>query len=513
MSLHATLRRAESLMLSVPTILAGLLALLPSSVQAQSIDWYLLPTSCTQPDPGAVLVVSCGGHGIFQFGGVAPGTVNCEPQASGIQLLEGRFYPRPAERISLFPGTFSGSPPTVPLGKVVVLDFTGEHGKSVRWLAGSLAGNVDDTSFFALDDPHLAALGSEVNDLHVLATVCTVENILATAPGIAPSVINMSFGRFPASTDPVSAGACSASSAACQIAKVIKRLADRGSLPVVAGGNHKVRLFPATLDGLVWSGMVDTKYLLKTNLTAAAWETPPSPQALLPGAAFCVDHWSAAPGSSYSTGMLAGWIAGLNLSADVKKNFVRRKWHTERTAPRNCWELVDDLGKKYGCNKQAEEVFKGLDGKYASDCWVSATNVSTETTGGAPPIPSIVPQPVDLPSFDEWFSGQINPTPAADPCVPCVGKYAGVDFQINFSQSGVLPGSGFSSIQLQTGSALYTIPLSQTQLQQIAQGQVGTLVLQGWSPAIPSWPQPSLKFTVDNYGSQYWTSAPVVIGP
>jgi hypothetical protein len=513
MSAHAAVGRNRVLTLMGSIAIASLLALLPSVAQAQNLEWFLLPSSCSNPDPGAVLVISCGDHGIFQFGGIAPSRSDCLPQASGNQILEGRFYPPPAERISLFPGTFSSVPPTAPLGKVVVLDFRGEHGKSVRWLAGALAGDVDDTSFFALDDPQLAPLGSAVSDLHVLATVCRVENVLATSSGTPPTVINMSFGRFPVSSDPVSANSCSVDSAACQIAKVIKRLADRGSLPIASGGNHKVRLFPATLAGLVKPGMVDTKYLLKSNISLPAWETPPLPPALLPGAAFCVDHWPAAPGSSYSTGMLSGWIAGLSLSADAKKQLVHRNWHAERLPPRNCWELVDDLGKKYGCNKQAEEIFKGLGGKYVTDCWVSSSNVATITTGGTPPALQIAPQPIDDPSFDEWFSDQTNPTPAADPCVPCVGSYLGADFKINLSQSGVLQGNGFSTIALVTGSSQYTIPLSPAQLQQIAQGQVGTLILQGWGPAIPSWPQPSLRFTVDNYGSPYWTSAPIVISP
>ncbi len=498
--------------------LAALFALVPVAARAQGLDWFLLPKGCTNPDPNAWLVVACGDHGIVQFGGVANSTPNCTPLANGSQSPESRFYPRPAERISPFPGVFSGAPPaTGPLGKVVVIDFTGEHGKSIRWLAGSLAGDVDDTSFFALDDPSLSSLGGQVTDFHVLATVCKVEDVLARSVGAPPSVVNMSFGRYAESSDPNSATTCDSNTLACQIALVTKRLLDRGSLPVVSGGNHKSRLFPARLDGVVWSGMLDTHYLLKNNLTMAAWETPPQAQALMPGAAFCVDHWPAAPGSSYSTGMLAGWIAGLNVSADTRKNFTLRQWHPERLPPRNCWQLVDDLGKKYGCNKRAEEIFTGLDGKYASDCWVSNTNTAQISTGGAPPIHpgtgSISPQPRDLPSFDEWTAGQINPTPAADPCVPCVGSYSGIDFQINLSQSGVLPGAGFNLIQLQTGSALYTIPLTPTQLQQIAQGAVGTLVLQGWSPVIPSSPQPSLRFTVDAGGSAYWTSAPIVVNP
>lgn len=485
---------------------------LPGSVSSRPAlagEWRVYPTHCSLSSDSQRVVVPCGDFGKVVFGPAISPPPNCPLIAQGNEPGEHDLYAPPATRNSTFPGQFTPAPPkSGPAGKVAIIDFSGAHGRSVRWLAGAIAGDVNDTSLFELDGPERQFLGRKVSDSHVLATTCALaEKIRAAGPRV-PATINLSFGRYAQPFDATSAQ-CSSSRTSCQIAKLLDHLTQRGSLVVAAGGNHGLTLFPAVIDVVAKSGMLDVFQLIKTDGVAPARETATKQTALMAGNALCIAHWPAAPGSSYSSATFAGWVAGLNAGADTGQSLTYQQWWPERKQADSCWQLVGSGGTRYGCNDQVDAIFVGLSGGYENDCWRSPTITQVELVHATPTHTPVDPT---TPSFDAWTAQQMNPTPATDPCVPCIGGNVGTSFHINMSQSGRNQIGVLQSVTLQSGNNNFLLPLNPQQMNAINTGTIGTLVLVGWAGLVPPVPQPSLRFVyTTTTGSSYWTSAPILM--
>lgn len=521
--------------LNPSTALAGALCLgaaVPAN--ASPIDWHLYDASCA--GGAAAVQIACGNYGRFLVlqSQAPPG---CSVVASGVEdppayphVLTGHAFPIRAPRLSeigpqpapaphaRMAASASASATTPPIDSwIAVVDFDSAHGESTTWLAGQMAGAAATAALAPLDDSGLDVLGP-VGDFHVLAKLCEIVQSADGGSLPVPTTVNMSFGRPARETDPLSSTACPEQNAACQVASVVHYLKTRGATLVAAAGNRGKLLFPAVIDDVIASGMLDQTAFLE-GLTRPAWETPSGAEGWIPGYALCLDSWPAPAGSSYSSAMLAGWLVKVLGHPDVLRQLGDGPWVPAWSTARGCYVLAKGKSLTPWCNATATALFAGLTGASADDC----SRGLTEPNDSAPADGRAIP-PDPLPSLDAW-GDPTHPAPESDPCVPCEGTLltsgSSSDLKIDLSQSGPLPsGIHLDSVSLRVGPSFYPISMSPSQLQGLEVGGLATLLLPGAGPLIPPIPSISLWYRLKaNAGAScgttacYWSSTPVLLEP
>ncbi len=523
--------------------LCGLLA--ANTVQADNVQWALFDSWCERGT--SALEVACGDYGVFHFVDVQD-PLRCERRAEGV--ADDAIYPGP-NLVQQFPGTMieilpravgatpggqagdAGLPQTAP-GQAVaplmlapvpaldaqrtlqdadlhnpwiaVVDFDSMHGISTHWLADALSGPALHTELYYLDDTALAPLGQDITDLHVLAKLCNITDAVDTHGRVAPTAINMSFGRTPGQDDATNAESCAGERASCQVAKVAAHLRAKGSTLIAAAGNHKITLFPARLNEVLSAGTLELNTFFKTGEVQGTWESPDDVQARIPGNALCLrGGWPAPAGSSYSSAMLTGWIAR-TLKSHPHINAYDGNWQPRYSAANGCFELAQGDVAYAGCNAQVSDIFNGLQNGGIGSCW-EATKPNT-IFSGATGEPQSQPQ---VSAFDEWVAGN-GPLPESDPCVPCVGNIQSGpvgDLLVNMSQSNSLPQAlTLDKVYLRVNQDFYPLPLSAVELDWIHSAQVNHLSLPGWGSLVTGATPSSLMFVLKDASQSAACDAP-----
>ncbi|HKQ61018.1 MAG TPA: S8/S53 family peptidase [Candidatus Polarisedimenticolaceae bacterium] len=516
------------------------------------VDWVLYDRTCV--DGSAQLEIPCGDYGVFHMVGVVAGT--CPTRASGVEeshlyaapphghafpvaapllrqlgtphetestgelavVPSGRREGGPAPRFIVGPGPPPPQPPPpTPRPWLAMVDFTGAHGDSTTWLASEIAGDGVDTFLSDLDDPQLAPLGDRVGDFHVLSKLCEVAEKVDHSPLDPPLIVNMSFGRAVfASTDPTSAAGCNPASAPCQIAQVLARLRQQGSVLVAAAGNQQQLLFPASLDDVMAVGMQDLNRFLFNAQPRAAWETPTGVNAWMPGNALCLDAWAIPAGSSYSSAVFAGWLVELRQDYPTVDPLVGPTWMPRWSTQSQCVVLAQATVLSTECNPTINLMFAGLVDGYDTLCWSPQPTVS-ETV----PPPGTPQAPTTLPTFEQWVAG-VHREPESDPCVPCVGKIApgGVDLNLDVSAAQPLPsGTYIDSLSLRVTTNYYPLTVTSAQLSALAAATLDQLVLSQAGSLVAPGQSVSLYYRLKNDpnwscnvpNNCYWRSTPVLM--
>ncbi len=526
--------------------LACLAVLLLSSTAHAEIEWSLVDSTCAADVSD--FTIPCGQYGTFTFGTtVPPGT--CDAAAAGQE--NPNAYPKPLRGRQPFPAVpkrldlkvYTMTPTQHPFGgdddggepeanpepritrRVVAIDYDDGHGASVVKMIENIVGPHTEVLLAAMDDEELEPLGTEVNDFHLLARLCSVAESVDADGQLAPTVVNMSFGRTYETRDPGSPAACDVNQAACQVAKVIQYLRGTGVHFIAAAGNHQTTLFPAILENVASAGMLNNNRYFSEKQLGGAWETPTGPNALMPGNGLCIDDWPAPSGSSYSAAMLTGWIAFLH-DHDPRINPISRDtwvpWEEERL---QCTVLSEGRRPYKVCNAEIERLFDGLSGGNSTGCWASGRNGSSQ--GTPPSDPEEQPETPSLVAY----SSETHPTPESDPCVPCEasgngsgqggGAGGGNDMTLNLSQSAPLPeGQILDSVMLRVDQQFYPLVLPPQVLQDIRDAAINELVLPGWGSLLKVGTQPSFWYQVKtdpqidcalSPWACFWSSTPITI--
>lgn len=533
----------------------------------EEVTWALFDPECRQES--AVLEVPCGTYGVFQFVSVdpadacdaltegeevppiyhppsSPGNFIATPVDPDLDLYNGLEQPitnqssanrlpelqtQPIDDDGAYDfGLSTGAPiappgtppvePDVAVEWLGVIDYSGTHGISTSWLADKVSGTAVQTYLGILDDPAFDPLGEGVGDFHVLAKLCQLSDFVDNG-GDPPRVVNMSFGRAarPVDRDDVDnvidGNACDESLASCQIAQVLTHLTERGVTFVAAAGNHQELLFPAKLSNVLSAGMLDLNRFFDERIVERAWETPPAADALMPGNALCLRHWSAPAGASYSSAMLAGWIyEALRLNPGLASIARDLEWAPAWDVDASCYRLMAEDMLWGPCNPYIQTLFGGLEGANEESCWTVASQPAIEL--GEPGPPQGAPQ---LPSLDEW-SEETLPTPESDPCLPCIAIVSGNDLIVDMSSSVGLPeGTFLDSVSLRVGSNYYPLALLPEDLTDIENGALSQLQLPGWGWLTGLGVKLSLTYQqkanpADDCGEPnkcYWTTTPLYV--
>ncbi len=522
---------------------------------AGQLDWAVVDPTCTAAPPN-VLVVPCGAYGKVLFG--------TKSTPSGCSLLawgreRPKAYPRPGEIESVIvmpaltgakgdpPSFVNGelpcdggscfSPPGGPSGAepwIALADWNDWHGWTTGWMTASV-GDVA-VHLFALDNlAWTAKLGPGTSDGHVLATLCGVAQSLENPAIVPPLALNMSFGRLPGTLEVIDPATCSsndvnvASSLGCQVQRVLEHLGDAGVALIASAGNHQEMLFPAAAQGVLAAGSLDLAKFRWTEEVQPAWESPTTSEALLPGYGVCLDFstptdpsalWPAPPGSSYASAMLAGWLAD-SLQRPDPVDLFAGSWHPVWSPTAGCYQLSRALDEP--CNPVANALLDRMLGNDSEACWVATTQEPNLRVSVGATSASLAP----VISLDQWVRNGHNPAPEADYCVPCVttgggsltaisGDLSG-ELVLDLSASGTEGGASMvlQALQLHFGTEFYLLPLPSYALDQIADGQVESLILEGLPTTETSRSiQPSLVyvFCVPNDASKcFWTSTPILL--
>lgn len=454
---------------------------------------------------------------------------------------------------------------------VAVVDWDNWHGWSVGWTILQTSESQVGVSLLPLDDPILATyFGERITDVHLLAQLCHLAEMVED-PAISPPVaVNLSFGRSQGLQDFASTR-CQSSSLSCQIGQVLEHLVNRSvelaperANPLVvfaAAGNHGKLLFPAS-DPLVTSvGSLDLQDFHQQGRTQPSWETPDAADALFPGAGLCLEYstatgseaaWAAPPGSSYSTALLTGWVAP-SLESQRLPNGQGR-WAPARICRgRRCSFDATKGGKAYGRSTSAAQ---GLVEGTAAD---QETSCTPELSDGEISLSVPLAEPHSLAalpalSFPEISPSLLAPTPAPAPCVPCEerlnrpgngngnGKGNGSNQTIDLTGSGLGVTAGSArkkkepqslAVQLASGPAmssglvldtlylrvettLYPVELSRRQLWQLESGAVDLLEIDLGPYELPKKHQPSLIWVLRGPSAaggevETWTSTPILL--
>lgn len=485
----------------LPSALATAALIMISNSTFAGTPWALFERSC--PRGTSSLEVPCGDLGVYHFVEVvAP--AGCTALDSGVD--ENTAYPVPRQGQEAIDdsgfgplgGLRRGNPAPLDPPWIAVLDFDSEHGTSTHWLADTVAGPAVRAELLHLDDPALASLSDAVTDLHVLATACRVAEAVDQQGRPPPLVLNMSFGRAAQEHDARNAHTCDRDRASCQVARVLQHLHDKGTIPVAAAGNHKGEMFPARERSVIDAGMLELNQFFAKSITDGAWESPSPTRALMPGNALCLrNDWPAPGGSSYSSALLAGWLANLASQG------VAVDTDTQSTAPfeprydtqQACYVLARGNHTYGTCNHVAGTLFDGIEHDGYGRCWHGSrpNMIHSDRLGEPEEALAITP-------FDEWVAGN-GPLPESDPCVPCVGNLFGPqsdqDLSINMSQSGAMPEElTLDSVYLRADQDFFPLPLGSTQLGWIAAGLVSELVLPSWGAVAGEANSSSLVFVM-----------------
>jgi hypothetical protein len=411
--------------------------------------------------------------------------------------------------------------PKDPFLWIAVLDFDSPHGESTTWLTGSVAGTSVTTALAPLDDPALADLGP-VGDIHVLARLCEIAQVVDSGALPPPTTINMSFGRLrrvdpDLNPDPASAD-CDSPSAACQVAQVAGYLRAKGTWLVAAAGNHGAELFPGSLAEVVAAGMLDSTLFARNGEVRRAWETPSTADALIPGNALCLNSWSAPAGSSYSSALLAGWLVQVLTHPTILDTLPSGMWIPVQHPTKDCPVLGRGDKLTPWCNTGVTALFGGLTGAVPTTCTAASAGI-TETA----PSHSRATPPGSIPSIDA-YGDPTHPTPESDPCVPCTGVIAtneGDTLTIDLSKSGPLPeGIVFDAVKLRVEEIYFPIDLDARQLELMNAGELSTLVIPGIGRYIPPGGSVSMWYRMrdraaPDCGSEagcFWSSTPLLLG-
>jgi hypothetical protein len=537
------------------------IAALGPQTGAVQVSWSLAPPGCS--GPVTVIEIQCGDYGVFTVGGAPESTTSgCAP--SVISADDPLYYPPPytldpfphpaqhlrdsggggpmetkvrrvppSRKVNLIGKAPGPSPPPTPPPQapppwIAVIDFSGAHGDSTTWFAGEIAGPTVDTRLADLDDAALDELGENVGDFHVLAQLCAIAEVVDDEGRNPPLVVNMSFGRAQVDTDPLSGASCTEGRVSCQIAKVISHLRARHTSFVAAAGNRRELLFPASLPDVLAVGMLDVGLFLSTGAAEAMWETPEEGvEGLAPGNALCVGYWAVPAGSSYSSAVMAGWLAEYLQSHPNAEITGGEPWVP--SLDEECYLLTRGTTVGGSCNAAIGSVFGGLEGGNMLTCWNWATAPSE--TVPPPDVPILEPA---IPSLDTFASGE-HPTPEPDPCVPCVGVgvgegggggggeeslTVGVDLVIDLSQSHPVPaGTQLDGVSLRVGTDFYPLALTPEQIDALESGSLAQLVLSDAYPLLGPIDQPSLWYklrpvaetTCHPPAECFWSSTPILI--
>ena len=439
--MRATL--ALTVLLSAGPVMAAL-TLPGGDLEPEWIDWALLPSDCA-PSPGGT-VVACGSYGSFNFGTTDGGgcatAVGGEMPPAYVQPAGGPMQPinpvqksggasAPCADGSCFdpPGGSSGVEPWV-----AVIDWNSDHGWTTGWTAKTLSGMP--VHLYALDGPDLtASLGPAVGDAHLLSRLCEVAELVDNSHQPGPEVVNMSFGRLvQQGHDPAEGEVCESSKLSCQISQLFEHLEQRGVVATAAAGNYGQVQLPAGYPGVLAAGSLDLARFVIHHESVAAWETPPTSQALLPGYGVCLETadeglWPAPPGSSYASAAFAGWLAEV-LTRVAVPDPMKIAWGLDWSPDAGCFVLSRSLPPV--CNPPANRLLARAIGSSADNCWASDLGVALDLHFDATTAQQGVPQ--QMPSLVEWVEISHAPTPESDPCVPCVSD--------GFSNSNPFPDKG-----------------------------------------------------------------------
>lgn len=478
--------------------------LLPS-LSAGATEWVRYDPECD-----ATPTFACGDFGDYLLGTTTP-PAGCVALAGGDD--------DPAGYQPLFSATFQPYPVTPPpygppiqtlhdeTPWLVQIDFDDDHGWSTAALVGEASGL--EVQFNRLEDP---ALGQSVTDVHVLASLCEVLDPVDAGAAPAPSGLNMSFGRLPVPAEALLDPGCDDPTFACQIAAVTGEIRDRGTVLTAAAGNHGLTLFPAKLPDVIAVGMVDLQTMIHPVPAVATWETPDGTAALAPGGALCVeDDWAAPAGSSYSSALLAGWLAAARDAIPEFQPYAAVSFAPRWSESLSCWALGNGTRALRFCSAAIDALFDSLDGSGVSACWNSSPSqlAVTSTYAGETVEPQVI-------SYAQWAAGALSPTPEGESCLPCVGVLAangsGTDLTIDMSESGPLkPGVQLVGVYLKTKTFFADLGLD-AQFPAIAGGTLDSLTLTGYPWSTPVTSQPSLWLELRSPGGTlYWTSTSIMV--
>jgi hypothetical protein len=500
----------------------------PSS--GPTVEWALTDRLCN--DLRGSTVVGCGNYGLLHAD--LPLDTPCTVLARGSETgLPVYAYPK---KVKQWVGPVQPAPSpqmaTAP-ASIAVLDFAStDHGSSVLDLIELLAGATQQAELLAIDAASLNPFGTDPNDLHVAAQLCSILESVDIAGEPAPLVANLSFGRKASAADPTAPATCDKDTASCQLVKVIDQLRQRGVALVAAGGNHRVHLYPALVSGVIAAGGLNTRALLDNHLAEPSWETPERMDGHFVANGLCLDaDWPVPSGTSYAAASLSGVLAhARSMIPEFDPYQSDGLLYPQWIESEQCFALHQD-GKRVGaCNRELTDLYAAIDQENPSLCWtapkLSVEVVESVTSGSAPRW---------SPPFPTYVATELVPAPEEDPCLPCVeddDPPLSNDLHIDVSLAEALDANKFvDRVELRAGSSYYKLSLSPLARTKLKDGTLDRLTIPGGKSLIAGQGQPSLIFTIfaatnpippdansgvkcpsgpSSGGSCYWTSSPIL---
>ncbi len=549
--------------------------------QANRVDWILVGRQCQPP---ANKTVSCGNYGKFYFGS-NPG-LGCQIKAAGSEIPLSYNLPgfqdttitittttirRSNSLKAVGQGTGGGGggggggtlpPPPVPCDDgsclsppggddglqpwLMILDWTLEPWRDHGLMMATLGNQIFDgpVSLFGVDQPQITSLlGAAIGDAHLLSSVCQVLDQVHAGSLRPPTALSMSLGRFDQPAD-ANATPCDKNLLSCQLAKVIKRLAARGTLPFAAAGNYKLREFPADLAHVIEVGNLDiAKYQLEQHLPT--WETPLDNDYLQAGSGVCIEWtqgdtqvlYPTSPGTSFSTIITAASIAWAIDNHDVEEPLQHSwlpSWQPGAQAGSGCFAF-DEFSPPL-CNEVVDRIYKRMLGIELVPCW-QAQIVGEVLDLPMPAQPASFDPTLGLPGLAECFSEEHLPKPTNDICIPCgMGQYkskavnslqrkavglpidTAIDLVVDITGASAQElGIGINGLVLRIGGLFYSLLDSNDPLElaKLARADYDTLVIRDVFPMLPEGSQPSLLTFYEATGlgqgnvTTCWHSTPI----
>jgi len=497
---------------------------------SETTSWTVGDRNCSLEEGTPI---ACGNYGLFYV----DTEEKCEGGAFGAD--DPQSYPLPKEAPELvpvpiepfqrhsanvagvMPDPIDGLPTEPWIG---IVDFLfKKHGLAVQWLAEELSLGTSQSVIFHVDDPDLLQdLGEEVGDFHLLASLCSIAELVDIDGAPAPSVVNMSLGRLPRFDDEIDFDDCNSGALLCQIGYVIEHLRKLEVDFIAAGGNHRKKLIPAALSNVASVVSADLRRLLEDTEVEPSWESPQAAQGVFPANGLCLRGGVPAPaGSSYASAIFSGWFTQAKQALPHLDPVGPRVWKPLWRPDGRCFVLSGDGVPVTRCNAAFDEVITELSGG-PGNCWAPLSNrvVFAGPGGTAVQFPT-------YDSFDEWAA--LHPTPEADPCVPCMGGPPDDDFVesndliINISHSKELPDNEYvREIYLRVGEEFYPLNIHPDNLLAIGAAQVDYLWLPGWRSFIDFQVSASVFYVVANTPDIdcsagpslcYWSSSQVTWHP
>jgi len=513
----------------------------------QSVEWGLYPDGCASPSGGTL--VACGDYGSFHFGssatscvevtGIESPPVYTAPRPQIVQLPGGPIPRSVGGDLPCVDGSCFGDPGGTTGGEpwIALIDWNTWHGWTTGWSAISMSGLP--VHLYSLDGNDLTSfLGPAVSDAHLLVRLCEVAEAIDRQGISAPTVVNMSFGRyFAAGSDAGDGATCDPASLSCQIGGLFDHLAGAGVVATAATGNYGQVQFPAAYDTVLATGSLDLARLALIKKIAASWETPSPAEVLLPGYGVCLETtdgedltelWAAPPGSSYASSLFAGWMAHTLLAQPVS-NPLDVAWGLSWSDAAGCFVLSEE-GPPV-CNLAADRLLLRALGGTAETCWTPSPQTYEEVDSLELPVQQGITG--RLPSLVEWQEIEHAPTPDSDPCVPCVSdgfnqtvgaglkgpqrRATDLDLMLDLSDSSAIrPSLTLEELHLRVEDdfhplLLRSVPEHVARLDVLAAGQTDGLLVRNARSLFRPDQQPSLLFVLCDTGEDcFWISIPVL---